>query len=218
MSIIPKNDFISNNCRDRVRPTMLRDVKTEALLVFCRTALERYFAKVDEANYKATVGSNADTDYVYNTLRSLLEKLQDSVVNVDYFIDLVQLASTNPLFNKIAKSEEALINYYDAMAKVTQTHYQDKPAYLPEFLVICILENWIGGGEHSTHLYPFLNEIDFLELMSKFEENREYFKNGDACTVKEIHQLSDKITHNLQEYKYKVNKKRVSKTRTRSKR
>ncbi|MDF1882820.1 hypothetical protein JHD49_02585 [Sulfurimonas sp. SAG-AH-194-C21] len=213
---MPKNDFMRNNCLNRVKPTMLRDVKTEALLVFCRTALERYFAKIDEANYVASVGTNADTTYVYDTLRSLLVKLEDSVVNVDYFIDLVQLSNSSPLFRKLAKSEEALINYYDVMAKVIQSHYRDQLAYLPEFLVICILENWMGE-EHSVALYPFLKDIDFLELMSKFEENREYFQSGDVCRVKDIHHLSDKITYALDAYKYKVNKKRVSKVRNRSK-
>lgn len=213
MSAIPKNNFLSNNCLNRVRPTMLRDVKTEALLVFCRTALERYFAKVDETNYKTSVGTDSDTVYVYNTLRGLLSKLQESVVNVDYFINLMQLSVTSPLYLRLAKSEEALINYYDTMAKVIEVHYQGKLAFLPEFLVICVLDNWISGEEHSVSLYPFLQEIEYLELMSKFENNRVYFEKEDGCSIKEIHQLSDKITQKLEDYKYKVNKKRVSKNR-----
>ncbi len=213
MSIMPINNFISNNCRNRVRPTMLRDVKTEALLVFCRTALERYFAKIDEAEYKATVGTDADTTYVYETLRDLLANLQDSVVNVDYFLDLVGLSKQHSMFRQLAKSEEPLINYYDVMAKVIRDHYEDKPAYLPEFLVVCVLDNWIAGEERSIELYPFLKNIDFLELMSKFEENRKYFEKEDECMVKELHQLSDKVTLNLKSYKYKANKTRISKTR-----
>ena len=213
MSIMPINNFISNNCRNRVRPTMLRDVKTEALLVFCRTALERYFAKIDEAEYKATVGTDADTTYVYETLRDLLANLQDSVVNVDYFLDLVGLSKQHSMFRQLAKSEEPLINYYDVMAKVIRDHYEDKPAYLPEFLVVCVLDNWIAGEECSIELYPFLKNIDFLELMSKFEENRKYFEKEDECMVKELHQLSDKVTLNLKSYKYKANKTRISKTR-----
>jgi len=213
MSAVPKNNFLSNNCLNRVRPTMLRDVKTEALLVFCRTALERYFAKIDEANYKASVGTSADTTFVYETLKNLLSHLQESVVNVDYFIDLMQLSAKNPCYKSLAKSEEALINYYDSMARVIQVHYDGKLAYLPEFLVICVLDNWVSPEEHSVELYPFLKEIDFLELMSKFEENREYFIRENGCSIKEIHQLSDKITQNLENYKYKVNQKRISKTR-----
>ena len=213
MSVMPINNFISDNCKNRVRPTMLRDVKTEALLVFCRTALERYFAKIDEAEYKASVGTNEDTIYVYETLRSLLVNLQDSVVNVDYFLDLVEWSKQNPMFRQLAKSEEPLINYYDVMAKVIRDHYEDKPAFLPEFLVVCALDNWIAGEEHSIELYPFLKDIDFLELMSKFEENRKYFEKEDECMVKDIHELSDKVTLNLKSYKYKANKTRVSKTR-----
>lgn len=213
MSVMPINNFISTNCENRVKPTMLRDVKTEALLAFCRTALERYFAKIDEAEYKASVGTDEDTTYVYETLRSLLVNLQDSVVNVDYFIDLVGLSKQHPMFRQLAKSEEPLINYYDVMAKVIRDHYEDKPAYLPELLVVCVLDNWIAGEERSIELYPFLKNIDFLELMSKFEENRKYFKKEDECMVKELHQLSDKVTLNLKSYKYKANRTRVSKTR-----
>jgi len=213
MGVVPKNNFLDKYCTNRVRPTLLRDVKTEALLVFCRTALERYFAQIDAVNYKASVGTNEDTAYVYDTLRNLLQELQKSVVNVDYFIDLMQLSAQNSLFHTLAKKEEALINYYDAMAKIIQVHYEGKIAYLPEFLVICVLDNWVSSEEHSIALYPFLKDIDFLELMSKFEENRAYFVREDGCSIKEIHQLSDKITNSLEKYKYKVNKKRVSKTR-----
>ena len=213
MSAIPKNNFLSNNCVNRVKPTMLRDVKTEALLVFCRTALERYFIKIDAVGYKASVGTNEDTTYVYNTLRNLLSHLQESVVNVDYFIDLMQLSAKNPLYKSLVKSEEALINYYDSMAKVIEVHYDGKLAFLPEFLVICVLDNWVSPQEHSIELYPFLKDIDFLELTSKFEANRAYFAKEDGCSITEIHQLSDKITQKLEKYKYKANKKRVSKTR-----
>ncbi|MDA7817589.1 hypothetical protein N9A28_05315 [Sulfurimonas sp.] len=213
MNALAINNFISDNCKNRVRPMMLRDVKTEALLVFCRTALERYFIKIDEAKYTATVGDDKDTTYVYETLRGLLLNLQDSVVNVDYFIELMQSSKKSPLFRPLAKSEEPLINYYDVMAKVTRDHYETEPAFLPEFLIICVLDNWISGEERSVELYPFLKDIDFLELMSKFEENREYFAKEDECTVRGIHQLSDKITIALKNYRYKANKNRVSKNR-----
>ena len=32
-----------NNCKNRVKPKLLREQKTEALLVFIRTTLEQYF-------------------------------------------------------------------------------------------------------------------------------------------------------------------------------
>ena len=41
------DDIVLNtNCKNRIKPKLIRDVKTEALLVFARTALERFFAKM----------------------------------------------------------------------------------------------------------------------------------------------------------------------------
>ncbi len=210
---MPLNKLINDNCKNRIKPILLVDVKTEALLVFARTALERYFAQIDEVKYKATVGTDSDTDYVYNTLRKLLANLQDSVVNVDYFLKLVQESKKSAKLKELAKCEDPLINYYDAMAESVAKYYKNKSAYLPEFLIICVLSHWILEEEKSIKLYPFLKDIDFLELMSKFEENRKYFEKNDGCTIKEIHEISSIIVEKLKAYKYKANKTRTSKTR-----
>ena len=34
-------------CKNRVKPKLLRDIKTEALLVFIRTTLEQSFQQID---------------------------------------------------------------------------------------------------------------------------------------------------------------------------
>ncbi len=213
MSAIPRSDLISTNCTNRIKPTMLRDVKTEALLVFARTALERYFASLDQANIETVAKANEDISYVYSTLRKLLVRLQESVVNVDYLINLTQSANRHQALKVLAKQEEPLIAYYDVMAQKVRDHYQGRSASLPSFLVISVLAEWVLGEEKSTHIYPFLKDIDFLELIGKCEENREHFYQDDTCKISEIHELSFKIIEKLKHHKYKVNKNRVSKTR-----
>ena len=210
---MPLNKLIQDNCKNRVKAVLLLDIKTEAILVFARTALERYFLQVDEAKFKASVGSDSDTIYVYETLRGLLSKLQESVVNVDYFMKLVQESKKSPQLKELAKYEDPLIKYYDIMAETVANYYKDKPAYLPEFLVICVLSHWILEEEKSTNLYPFLRDIDFLELISKFEENRKDFEKDEQCTIHEIYEVSALIVDKLKNYKYKVNQTRVSKSR-----
>lgn len=210
---MPIYKLIDDNCKTRVKTLLLLDRKTEALLVFARTALERYFAKIDEVEFKATVGTDSDTSYVYDTLRNLLVKLQESVVNVDYFMLLMQGSEKYPQLRELVKHEDSLIHYYDVMAEEVAKFYKTKPAYLPEFLVICVLSHWILENEKSTNLYPFLKDIDFLELMSKFEVNKKYFEKNEECTINEIHEISSLIVEKLDNYKYKVNKARVSKTR-----
>jgi hypothetical protein len=212
---MPLNKLINDNCKNRIKPVLLIDVKTEALLVFARTALERYFAQIDEVEYKPVVGSDEETKYVYEILRKLLINLQDSVVNVDYFIKLTHESRKSAQLRELAKCEDPLISYYDVMANEVAKFYDNKPAYLPEYLIICTLAHWILEEEKSINLYPFLKDIDFLDLMSKFEMDRKKFEKDGLCVVSDIHDVSFKIIEKLKNKKYKVVEKRVSKTRKR---
>ena len=218
MSAIPANDLLSTNCTNRIKPSLLRDVKTEALLVFARTALERYFRQLDINSMDDVEETDKDAVYVYNTLKSLLTQLQAYVVNADYLIHLVQGAQQYPGLRVLLKREEPLMEYYDIMAQKVRTHFDGEAVYLPVFLVVSVLAEWVLGEERSTHVYPFLNEIDFLELIGKFEEKREHYHHDDTCKLTEIHELSFAVIEKLKNYKYKANKSRVSKTRQKSRR
>ena len=213
MSAIPPNGPINNNCTARIKPTLLRDVKTEALLVFARTALERYFRELDQANVETACESDTEAAYVYTTLKKLLAQLQECVVNVDYLINLVQSSKRYPALKMVVKQEEPLMDYYDIMAQKVRSHFDNELVYLPVFLVVSVLAEWVLGEEKSTHIYPFLDEVDFLELIGKFEEKREHFYQDDTCKISEIHELSFKVVEKLKNYKYKANKSRVSKKR-----
>ena len=210
---MPLNYFLDDHCKKRIKPQLLRDVKTEALLVFARTALERYFERLDEVDYRPSVGTDEDSIYIYDTLKSLKDELQSCVVNVDYLINLSKGVQKHPELIQLHQQESPLIAYYDVMARKVATFYEDKPAYIPEFLVICVLSDWIDEEEKSVELYPFLKDVDFLELISKFESNRAYFQKDGDCKLSEIHALSLRITTKLKEKKFKLNTGRVSKTR-----
>ena len=207
------SEIIDDHCQKRIKPQLLREVKTEALLVFARTALERYFERLEEIDYSPSVGTDEDSVYIYDTLKSLRDDLQTCVVNVDYLINLVQGVQKYPQLSKLYQQELPLIEYYDVMARKVSAYYEDKPAFIPEFLVICVLSNWIHEEEKSIERYPFLKEIDFLELMSKFEQNRDYFQKDGECKLSEIYDLSDRIVKKLKDKKFKIKSSRVSKTR-----
>ncbi len=205
--------FLKDNCKNRIKPTILRDVKTEALLVFARTALERYFNQIQENGCHPIIGTQEDTAYVYDTLRELRDKLQECVVNVDYLLTLAKYGDKYPHLKNLAKYEEPLRDYYNAMAQKVVSHFSDKPSFIPEFLVICVLSHWVLEEEKSVHLYPFLKEIDFSLLIDKFEINREYFEQNNDGIIADMHNISVSIVEKLKAKKYKVNTHRVSKTR-----
>ena len=159
------------------------------------------------------VGTESDTAYVYSELRKLRDSLQESVVNADYLINIVQSAKQFPELKEVAKHEEPLMNYYDVMAQKVASHFMDKPAYIPEFLVLCVLNHWIVEEEKPTDLYPFLKNIDFETLIDKFETNRKDFQKDGECILSDIFEVSSSIIEKLKNKKYKVNSQRVSKIR-----
>lgn len=202
---------LNTNCKNRIKPKLIRDVKTEALLVFARTALERFFAKNENVELMK-IGSIEDTKKIYKSLWDLKEKLEDSVVNVEYLLNLVQTAKRYAPLKKLAKYEEPLITYYDAMAKRIEFHIPKERVFMPEFLVLCTLSHWVIEEEKSVTLYPFLKDFDFLFLIEKYELAA-LDKNEDKKNIVDIHRVSTDLIETLKKTKYKFNKDRVSKTR-----
>jgi len=211
----PREFLLQNRCSERIKPSLLREVKTEAVLVFARTALERFFTQMDEAHYHPSVGDPEDTRYIYETLHQLKERLARHVVNADYLIHLAQGAQKYPELRRLARFEQPLIEYYDVMAQTVAAHYRERPAYLPEFLVICVMSHWILEEEHSTALFPFLEKIDLLELIATFERHRKEMEKEGVCIITDIHEISIKIVERLQNKKFRLNTGRVSKSRKR---
>jgi hypothetical protein len=204
-------DILDDNCTQRIKPYLLRDVKTEALLVFVRTALERFFSNL-ETNESAVEKMSVEyKEYIYDTLKELKESLQAHVVNVDYLINLVTLSKKYPELSSLMKYEEPLMHYYDVMAVKVANHYEHKALCIPEFLVICVLSQCILEEEKSTTLYPFLRDIDYMLLIEKFELHRANFKVDDIDMVSDVHEVSCKVIEKLKSCKYRANKVRSSK-------
>lgn len=209
--------FLKNNCTQRVKPSLLRDVKTEALLVFARTALERYFDQIDAQGGYPKLGSEEDTRFVYDTLRRLRDQLQSHVINVDYLIVAVKGAENYPQFRLLAKHEEPLIWYYNVMAKKIVSYFSDTTSFIPEFLIVCMLNHWIHEEEKSIHWYPFLKEIDFSTLIDVFESNRDIIEQRKDGVITELFNVAISMVEKLKTEKYKPNTQRVSKVRMKKK-
>lgn len=209
--------FLQNNCTHRVKPSLLRDVKTEALLVFSRTALERYFDQIDAKGGYPKLGSEEDTRFVYDTLRRLRDQLQFHVVNVDYLIVAVKGAEKYSQFRLLAKHEEPLVWYYNVMAKKIVSYFSDTTSFIPEFLIVCMLNHWIHEEEKSIHWYPFLKETDFASLIDVFESNREIIEQHKEGIISELFNVAISMVEKLKNEKYKVNTQRVSKVRSKKK-
>ena len=156
-------------CKNRIKPKLLRDVKTEALLVFIRTTLEQSFSQVDNGCFRFCLDNEEDNKLLFNSLDFLLTNLQDTVINSSYLRSLIENATKNPTLKVLAKKEEPLMVYYDSLVKAIEKLLPNGSIWIPEMVIISLLSEWVIEEEKSTYFYPYLNQIDYIELLNKYE-------------------------------------------------
>lgn len=200
-------------CRNRIKPKLLRDVKTEALLVFIRTTLENSFKQAETEKNQFQLSSKEDNDYVYGVLKELLTNLQDTVINSLYLRSLISKAEKNASLKIIAKKEEPLMVYYDCLVKCISNNLTNGINWIPELVVISLLCEWIIEEEKSTYHYPFLNGIDYLSLIEKYDNSRLNVDKEKKDIIMNMYKISSMLIQTLKNSTYKINTKRIKKNR-----
>ena len=208
---------ISLSCPNRIKPTQLREQKTEALLVFIRTTLEQYFKDLDQSKVHFQMGTQEDNKILDDLLKTLLLNLQETVVNSTYLRSITQTAAKNQAMMMLAKKEEPLMVYYDAIIKQIEVSLAQGQNWIPEQLVICLLSQWILEEEKSTILYPFLNDIDYISVLSRYDNVVIQAKKDEdwnkTMAIKSMYKVAAELIFKLKNTTYKINTKRVSKSR-----
>lgn len=195
-------------CKNRVKPLLLRDIKTEALLVFVRTTLEDYFYQIERDGFYFQLGNEKDNIFVSSELKKLLENLQDTVINSSYLRSLIENASKNNSLKIIAKKEESLMTYYDSIVKEIEKLLNNGNFWIPELVVICLLSEWIIEEEKSTYFYPWLKYIDYLALLNCYDNTKINLDNEKKEIVINMYKISSKLIDRLKKTEYKINRTR----------
>lgn len=200
---------INFNCPNRIKPKLLREQKTEALLVFIRTTLEQHFKIMDNDNIDyPEFGSKEDTQYIYQELNKLLNNLKDCVVNTSYLQSLIENSGKSKVLNMLALKEKPMMIYYDSISKSIEKNLSSGSSWIPELMVICLLSQWIIEEEKSTYLYPFLNDINYLDLMDRFEKAKADETDSKKEVVMSMYKLSIVLIENLKKCSYKSKRKK----------
>jgi len=137
---------IKQFCPQRIKPKLLREQKTEALLVFIRTILEESF----EENEMLHITSDQDAIIIRDILLDLLKKLQQYVVNATYLQYIKFNGNKNKTLNAIANLEAPLTFYYNILSKQIVNIIPSGETWIPEQLIICLLSEWVLEEEKST--------------------------------------------------------------------
>ena len=193
-------------CKNRVKPVLLRDIKTEALLVFCRTTLEDYFNQIDKLGYFFQLGNKEDNEFTTSELKKLLNNLQDTVINFSYLRSLIQNSSKNYSSIAIIKREEPLIFYYDSLVKEIERLLKNGSFWIPELIVICLLSEWIIEEEKSTYFYSYLKDFNYFELLNCYDNAKKNLDSDKKDIIFNMYKISSKLIERLKKTEYKINK------------
>lgn len=207
----------NNNPFNRIKPKLLREQKTEALLVFIRTVLEENFVDSDNNKIYFKMATDEDNKLVEETLTVLLSQLQETVVNSAYLNYVTKTASKSRDMMLLAKKEEAMMVYYGAIVTQTELALAKGQNWIPEQLIICLLSEWILEEEKSVLLYPFLKTVDYTSILSRYDlviaqakKDEDY---NEIILIKNMYKVSHELIMKLKNTTYKINTQRVSKSR-----
>src|SRR5574344_61230 len=192
-------------CRNRVKPKLLRDIKTEALLVFVRTTLEDYFYQIEKGSCFFKLSNEEDMKYVHNNLRKLLDYLEDSVINSSYLRSLIENANKNASLRLLAKKEEPLMVYYESLVKSIERQLPNGTFWIPELIVICLLSEWIVEEEKSIYFYPFLKDFDYIDLINRYEVIKKDLEVDKKEVILNMFIISTKLIEKLKKVDFKFN-------------
>lgn len=194
-------------CSERIKPKLLREQKTEALLVFIRTILEDSI----EDNDILKITSCKDTKIIQDTLLNLLHKLQKHVVNAQYLQYIRNNSNKNRELDILFNKEDPLIQYYNTLARGIVNLIPSGETWVPELIIISLLSEWILEEEKSVYLYPFLQNIDYTYLLSLFDKARNNIKTIDVNrydfennVIMNMYKVSSTLINKLEKSKFKV--------------
>ena len=198
--------------KNRIKPKLLRDIKTEALLVFIRTTLEQNFYEIENMlGYSFILGNDEDNNLIHIILKELLINLQSTVVSSIYLKNLIENANKNPTASLLAKKEAPLIYYYSILVRTIEMSLKDGTAWVPELIVIALLSEWLIEEKKSTYFYPYLNKIDYVDVLSRYDNCRKNLKEDRKIIIMNMYKVSSKLIEQLKKVEYKVNRSRKRK-------
>lgn len=193
---------------------LLRDIKTDALLIYIKTVIEELLENIKNEKYKIDLGFEEFNKEIEKNIIELNTKLDKTIINayeLKSFMTYQQLKQSN---HKLLPNDEALVFYYNTIVKQIETQLVEGELWIPEQIVLALLSEWVLEEEKSTIFYTFLNDFDYLRLLSYYEKARNNEKNINLRNnILKMYQISSSMIKRLKNSKYKINSSRKSKMR-----
>jgi hypothetical protein len=203
------------NFNPQIKLKLLRDFKTDALLIYIKTVIEELLENIKNGTYKIDLGNNEFNLEIEENIRTLNSHLSKTIINAYELKAFMSYSQMKTKSNKLLPNDEALVFYYNSIVKQIETKLQEGDIWIPEQIILALLSEWILEENKSVTLYPFLNDIDYLKLLSHYENARNCEKkNSLRENIIEMYKISSAMIKRLKNSKYRVDSSRKSKKRS----
>ena len=130
-------------------------------------------------------------------------------MNSTYLRSLVINSQKNSTLKMILKQEEPLLIYYNSIVNCIENNLPNGTSWIPELMVLALLSEWILEEERSIHLYPFLKELDYIDLLEKYDLVRLNTDDNKKEIIMNMYKLSTNLIKSLKKTSYKINTNRI---------
>lgn len=195
--------------KDIIKVKLLRDIKTDALMIYIRSVLEEIVSKIDKNEYSINLGYKEFNDEIRNNVLFLLAKLQQNVLNANELKNIIIIEQNKRSNTRLLPDDEALILYFNTLVKEIETILNNGQPWIPEQVIFALLSEWVIEENKSTYFYPFLNEIDYLKLLNYYEQiAKEEIETDIKSNVLKMYNIASRMIQKLKNCKYKINRRK----------
>lgn len=202
------------NLNPQIKMNILRDIKTDALLIYIKTVIEELLANIKKETYKIDLGNIEFNNEIEKNIREINSYLSKNTINAYELKAIMSFEQLKNKSDKLVPNNQALIFYYNLLVKQIETQLQEGDIWIPEQIILSLLSEWLIEENKSIILYPFLKGIDYLKLLSFYETARNNDKNIELRkNIIIMYKISSSMIKKLKNSKYKINSSRKSKKR-----
>jgi hypothetical protein len=192
-----------------IKVKLLRDIKTDALMIYIRSVLEEIVSKIDKNEYSINLGYKEFNDEIRNNVLFLLAKLQQNVLNANELKNIIIIEQNKRSNTRLLPDDEALILYYNTLVLQIESVLHEGEPWIPEQVIFALLSEWVIEESKSTYFYPFLNEIDYLKLLNYYEQiAKEEVETDIKSNVLKMYEIASSMIRKLKNCKYKMNRRK----------
>ncbi|MDD2886780.1 MAG: hypothetical protein PHY66_03185 [Aliarcobacter sp.] len=205
---------MSANNQPKICIKLLRDIKTDALLIYIKTVIEELLENIEKDKYKIDLGYEEFNKEIEKNIIELNKELDKTIINAYELKSFMTYQQARQVNHKLLPNDEALVFYYNTLVKQIETQLLEGDLWIPEQIVLALLSEWILEEEKSIIFYSFLNNFDYLKLLGYYEIARNNEKNTNLKgNIVKMYQISSSMIKRLKNSKYKINSSRKSKMR-----